>query len=349
MARARRSTGTRTWPSRTATLATQQHARDADSIVGDNGRIIRIVGTNNTPLAPASATDQRYVRFAYDNYSSVATYDPNGKIVVRGVHLLDYTPGGPDFLPANFFAPGTQSPLCSSAGDDATGECSTPLPTCAGNIATVTDPADATASRYTDIGGADEVHGESSDDTVYSGCGNDVLYGDAQDDDLIGGWGGDWMSGGTGQDGMLGDDGRIMTSRNTGCSGANCWTTVFSEPLFGINAFLIGDPDPKVIHGYVLSEFIYTPGQVQTATINVAGALKKELDITPYNLGPNDQAGHFQIDVPTYDANNSDDVMFGGWDDDFMHGAAGDDAISGAEALPDSYVQHFARRASRTG
>ena len=92
----------------------------------------------------------------------------------------------------------------------------------------------------------------------------------------------------------------------------------------------------------MLNEFIYTPGQVQTATINVAGAYKKEVDVTPYNLGPNAVAGHFLIDVPLYDANNSDDVIFGGWDDDFLHGGSGDDAIAGGEAIDMSYVQHFA-------
>ena len=34
-------------------------------------------------------------------------------------------------------------------------------------------------------------------------------------------------------------------------------------------------------------------------------------------------------------------MIFGGWDDDFLHGGSGDDAISGAEALPDSYVQMY--------
>ena len=97
----------------------------------------------------------------------------------------------------------------------------------------------------------------------------------------------------------------------------------------------------REIQGYVLNEFIYTPGQVQTATINVGGAYKKEFDITPYNLGPNLVAGHFQVDLPLFDANNSDDVIFGGWDDDFLHGASGDDAIGGGSALPLSYVQHF--------
>ena len=325
----------------------ERHARDADTVVGDNARIVRIVGTNGADVGTAV----RYVTFNYDSYGAA-------KIVVRGVHLLDYTPGGPDFLPAAFFAPGTENPACSTAAPGATGQCSTPLPTCAGNIVTRTDAADLTASRYTDVGGRDEVHGESGDDTVYAGCGDDVIFGDGQDDDLIGGWGNDWISGGTGEDGVLGDDGRILTSRNTGCSGANCWQDLsdLAEPLFGIEKFLIGDPDTRKTQGYVLSEFIYTPGQVQTATINVAGELKKEFDITPYNLGPNLVAGHFQVDLPLYDANNSDDVIFGGWNNpftgagavggtdqshDFLHGGSGDDAIGGGEALVESYVQHF--------
>jgi Calx-beta domain/RTX calcium-binding nonapeptide repeat (4 copies) len=326
------------------TTTDQAHARDADTVVGDNGRIVRIVGTNNVDLHPQGAGDQRYVRFAYDNYSPATGYDVNGKIIVRGVQLLDYTPGGPDFAPASFFDAAHEVTPCINTGADAQGKCSTPLPICSGEF--------TGGSKYVDIGGRDEVHGESGDDTVYTGCGNDIIYGDGQDDDLIGGWGNDWISGGTGQDGILGDDGRIFTSRNTRClpnSTAVC--TTLTEPLYGIYGFRGIDPDTKVIHGDVINEFIYTPGQVQTATINIEFQLKKEFDITPYNLGPNDLAGHFQIDVPTYDANNSDDVIFGGWNNpfvgdvdlsrDFLHGGAGDDAISGAEALRDSYVQHY--------
>jgi Ca2+-binding RTX toxin-like protein len=93
---------------------------------------------------------------------------------VRGVALLDYTPGGPDFLPDLFPAGG--APLV-------------------------------------DIGAGDEIHGESGDDFAYGMVGRDVLFGDSEDDDLIGGWGADWFSGGTGGDGVLGDDGRIFTAR----------------------------------------------------------------------------------------------------------------------------------------
>jgi Ca2+-binding RTX toxin-like protein len=322
------------------------HARDADTILGDNGNIVRIVGTNGTALAPATDTGQRYVRFSYDNYdnTSGAAYDANKKIVVRGVHLLDYTPGGPDFN-LDAFGLATNPTVCSGAA--ASGNCSPPIAKCYTGAGLAANGSD----RLGDVGGRDEIHGESGDDTAYGGCGNDTLYGDAQDDDLIGGWGDDWMSGGTGVDGLLGDDGRIFTSRNTGCTGTNCWqdNVDYSESLYGVEKFLNGDPDLKVIHGYVLNETISTPGQVQIALINASGLLKKEFDITPYNLGPNVVAGHSQVDLPLYDANNSDDVLFGGWDDDFLHGASGDDAIAGGEALTESYVQHFAASGEADG
>src|SRR6185295_3687949 len=114
-----------------------------------------------------------------------------------------------------------------------------------------------------------------------------------------------------------------------------------SEPLFGVQFFLATDPDDKKIQGNVLNEAIYTPGHVQIATINVGGELKKEVDITPYDLGPA-VGGKKGIQLPLYDANNSDDAIFGGWDDDFVHGAAGDDALAGGEALLGALTQHFA-------
>jgi len=151
------------------TLPANMHARDADTIVADNGRIIRIVGVNHTDINPAGAAGAaNYVTFNYDTYGTQ-------KIVVRGVHLLDYTPGGPDFVPANFG---------QGAGSDCNG--SPTQPTCS----LILDTATGTW-KYTQIGGRDEVHGESGDDTVYTGADHDAIYGDAQDDDLIGGWGND--------------------------------------------------------------------------------------------------------------------------------------------------------------
>lgn len=171
---------------------------------------------------------------------------------------------------------------------------------------------DAT-SAASDIGAADEIHGESGDDFVYGMIGSDVLFGDSEDDDLIGGWGADWISGGTGQDGVLGDDGRIFTSRNS----------VEGESLYGVAGF-----DSRELDLY-----IYTPGKMQQSYINLEGELKKTVDITPFNL-TDKGAGDNVYDEPLF----ANDIIFGGLGSDFLHGAAGDDAISGAEALPEFFA-----------
>jgi len=266
-----------------------KHARDADAIAGDNADIIRIVGVNGTDVNPTvDPENPLYVSYQYDDYGGE-------KIIVRGVRLLDYTPGGPDFQPDEF---------------------------------ALEDPNDPEYRAMfgiwakSDIGGHDEVHGETGDDFVYLGGGHDAGYGDADDDDVIGGWGWDWISGGTGIDGVLGDDGRIFTSRNS---------AVHGEDLYGVDALLATDPDSRTSQGNVLNEFIYTPGQVQTETINVADELKKSVDLTPMDLAPG-------ADDPLFEPIFADDIVFGGLGKDFLHGGAGDDAMAGGEALEESYA-----------
>ncbi|MEX0958007.1 MAG: LEPR-XLL domain-containing protein [Burkholderiales bacterium] len=77
------------------------HARDADTILGDNGNLYRIVGAGGD-----------YVVFNYD------ALDPERgdlRIVPRAAELLDYTPGGPDYDPA-------AAALDIGAGDELHGE-----------------------------------------------------------------------------------------------------------------------------------------------------------------------------------------------------------------------------------
>ncbi|NIQ03506.1 MAG: hypothetical protein GWM98_26665, partial [Nitrospinaceae bacterium] len=181
---------------------------------------------------------------------------------------------------------------------------------------------DLNGGPVSDIGGADEIHGESGDDSIYGMMDGDALYGDGQDDDMIGGWGNDWLSGGTGIDGMLGDDGRIYTSRNT--EKANNSDTELSEPLFGIAK--LEDVDL----------LISTPGNIQQAVINVDGELKKSVNLAPFNVDDNTL-----MQDPLFNPFFADDIMFGGWGMDFMHGGAGDDAMSGAEALGLAKVKVF--------
>ncbi|MCA8884705.1 MAG: hypothetical protein KDA50_13305 [Rhodobacteraceae bacterium] len=161
-------------------------------------------------------------------------------------------------------------------------------------------------SAALDIGAADEIHGESGDDTIYAMLGNDVVFGEAQDDDIMGGTGNDWISGGTGIDGVLGDDGRLFTARNG-----------TAEALYGLAA--------------TTETFISTPGNVQQATINVTGELTKYAHLSPFDP---DQDRADVTDLAISDPVDHDDIIYGGLGNDFLHGGAGDDAMSGAEALP---------------
>ena len=254
-------------------------------------------------LAQGGNPVQSFNGFLAFNYDT-SSYDNTVKIIPRAVRPLDYTPGGPDF-----------------AGADPS------------------NPANAKG----DIGAADEIHGEKGNDTIYGQVGSDWLYGEGQDDDVIGGYGNDWISGGTGDDGLLGDDGRIYTSRNSlSADSTNAGYLVSQgEPLNGIAPLLPSDADPKYSNGNALNEFIYTPGDMQTDTINVSGALKKTVDLTPFSSDPtwNGEAQPTNDEFGGSTTKHYDDIIFGGLGNDWIHGGSGDDAISGAEALTLSYTQ----------
>ncbi|MGC9450585.1 MAG: hypothetical protein ACP5I4_03990 [Oceanipulchritudo sp.] len=198
--------------------------------------------------------------------------------------------------------------------------------------------ADYTQGTYSPVGVANEdngladlIHGEAGDDYIFGMTGSDAIYGEGQDDDIIGGYGNDWIAGGTGQDGVIGDDGLVLTSRNS----------IEGEPLYGITGLLDKDGSPRYSNGDALDELIYTPGSIQIAIINPTGALKKTVDLVPFSYDP----AWLAMDDEFYDDDTNtpyaDDIIFGGLGSDFLHGVSGDDAISGAEALPDAYVPTF--------
>ena len=74
-------TQTRTSRNDNGDLRAEGHARDADTLLGDNGNIFRLVGTNGTD-------NGGFLQFTYDNYSTLMT------IIPRAFQLLDYTLGG---------------------------------------------------------------------------------------------------------------------------------------------------------------------------------------------------------------------------------------------------------------
>ena len=61
------------------------HGRDSDTVVGDNGQVLRLVTVTN---ATTGAT--AYRTFTYDTYGSADV-----RLLPRAVVLLDYSPGGP--------------------------------------------------------------------------------------------------------------------------------------------------------------------------------------------------------------------------------------------------------------
>jgi Ca2+-binding RTX toxin-like protein len=125
-------------------VASNVHARDSDLILGDNGNIFRIVGVNGAANAVPT--------FNYDNYDAL-------KIVVRVAELLDYTPGGPDYVSASLAADkGAGDELHGESGDD----------------------------FIYGMTGNDVLFGESQDDDLIGGWGNDWISGGTGQDGVLG-------------------------------------------------------------------------------------------------------------------------------------------------------------------
>ncbi|MDK3075585.1 calcium-binding protein [Sedimentitalea sp. JM2-8] len=176
-------------------------------------------------------------------------------------------------------------------------------------------------------GAGDLIYGETGDDILFGMTGNDVIFGNSEDDDLIGGIGIDFLLGGTGRDGILGDDGLILTSRNIAGLG---------EALHGVGML---DPDQgplkpnEEVNTNAINAIIETPGNIQRAVINVEGELNKSVQLFAFRTD--------DVELSELDSFNKgwrfNDIIFGGLGQDFIHAGDGDDAVSGAEALPTYY------------
>ena len=117
------------------------HARDADVILGDNGNIFRIVGTNGVATGD-------FVTFGYDDYAG------DLRVIPRFVEPLDYTPGFGD--PADA---GAGDLVRAEAGDDT-------VYGMTGNDALFGDGQD------------DDLYGGTGSDFISGGTGEDGIVGD---------------------------------------------------------------------------------------------------------------------------------------------------------------------------
>ena len=241
-------------------LGPNGHAHDADTIVGDNGDIYRLVGACGSATKSANAClagsgpDKQALSFLTFNYD-ISSYDATEKIIPTAWTLLDYSYGA--------------SPTNGLAAND--------------------------------IGGPDLIHGEAGNDVILGETGDDVLFGDGQDDTVIGGNGDDRIYGGNGDDRILGDNGYFNTSLNG-----------LTEPLW------------DVITPNATDVLISTPGPFTDATTFQVGDIYNEARLFDYDASDVTAAGYA-------------DIIYGGLGNDWIHGGGGDDAISGAEALPFYY------------
>ena len=127
-------------------VSVEGHARDADVILGDNGNVYRLVGTNGTDSGS-------FLTFNYDDYSTVL------RIIPRATELLDYTAGGIDFDPLNQASDiGTADEIHGGPGDD----------------------------LIHGMVGDDILFGEGQDDDLIGGTGHDWISGGTGHDGVLG-------------------------------------------------------------------------------------------------------------------------------------------------------------------
>ncbi len=154
--------GTRAGYNAADLAGTDAHGRDADTIVGDNGNIVRLVGRSG--VDPGG-----FVSFNYDD-----AYIGARPLVVRAVQLLDYTPGGPDFEPARF----TTSAVCRADGFG-----TSDLFDRGGDDEVHGEAGDDTV--YTGCGD-DRIFGDGGDDDLIGGWGHDWISGGTGQDGVLG-------------------------------------------------------------------------------------------------------------------------------------------------------------------
>lgn len=277
----------------------ERHATDADTILGDNGDIFRIVEDIDSE---ADGVQLGYATFNYDYDSTTADgFVDHGygvandalQIRVRAITFADY---GYYYVDHD----------------------------------TNADTREVLQFLSTARGAGDLIYGESGDDVIHGMTGDDTIFGNSEHDDIYGEIGADFLLGGTGIDGILGDDGLILTSRND----------INDEVLNGIaglNEEQVFNKKNDEVDIHAINAVISTPGNIQVAMINIANELVKAVELFAFRtddididgLSPTNEFG---------EAMRFNDIIFGGLQNDFIHGGDGDDALSGAEALPTYYA-----------
>ena len=179
------------------------------------------------------------------------------------------------------------------------------------------DPDPALYSRTRIIPRALQLLDYSADGNATNDTGGaDVVHGEAGDDSAHGASGDDYLFGEGQDDDLFGESGDDWISGGTGEDGVlgddgKILTSRngLAEPLYGLAA--------------QAQRTITTPGNAHVATLFVTGRLNKTADLEPFSVGGRD-------------------TVYGGRGDDWLHAGAGDDAVSGAEALGNGALNYYA-------
>ncbi|MDA8073267.1 MAG: hypothetical protein M0Z82_17130, partial [Actinomycetota bacterium] len=179
-----------------------------------------------------------------------------------------------------------------------------------------------------------EIHATSGAAFIYGGPADTVIYGGGQNDTILLGYGDNWVSGGRG-DQCIVASGLCLASRNS---------TTYGEPLYGISKLA------------AVTQLIATPGNVQTAMINVTGSLKYTAYMWPYSVNPTTSFTNptwadgckTNAACPPYWDRYGHNIIYGGWGSDSIHGGPGDSAISGAEAPTYAFTDNFSNTCTFT-
>ena len=158
-----------------------------------------------------------------------------------------------------------------------------------------------------DVWGADEVHGEAGDDTVYAGGGNDVVFGDARR---------------RRRHRRLGP--RLDLRRHRPGRRPRRRRPDLHQPQRHRRAAQRRRPPPT-------QQAIATPGSHPDR--DHLPDRQAQQDRRPDAVRAEPAHHGDSSDDPLFRPQYANDIIFGGLGDDFLHGGSGDDAISGAEAL----------------
>jgi Ca2+-binding RTX toxin-like protein len=302
---------------------TDHHLGGADLITGGTGDNIILGGAEGDTITGGDGVDVvlgdngRVYRDGAHVVTRVETADPlvGGADTISGGGNDDILLGGAD---ADWISGGSGADIV--VGDNGAVDLSVAPP-----LVVSENPFDGGS----EIGGADEIHGNAGDDTLYGGGGDDEMYGEL---------GNDTLHGQGGNDVLLGDTGEV-TGRSvllTDVATLAGWLALNGPQAPGA--------EQAVVDGLPEADLVLLAGRYAADGSTDSRALLLELladgDDTLYG-GEGDDALFGQRGNDSLYGDDGEDLLSGGAGDDVLHGGEGDDTLVGDDVHLDSAAAVF--------